>query len=87
MEPSKSNMLQDLINMGFQEIYIKKAMLLTNENEKAIELILKFQDEDEQNQINQAIISSTKFGNENVKDQKEKEEWSDESDDKRYKMV
>ena len=37
--------LAELISMGFQEDDIKKALQLTNDKERAIELILKFEEE------------------------------------------
>jgi len=42
---SQQDNLNDLVAMGFDPVLVAKALQLTNDKERAIELVLKFQDE------------------------------------------
>ena len=65
MEPlaqTFDQLFKDLLELGFNKIYIGKALQLTNDKEKAVELILKFQDEDEEDKLKRVIINSKNEG-------------------------
>lgn len=58
MEPLAENFNQifkDLLELGFNKNFIDKALQLTNDKEKAVELILKFQEEEEECEIAKAL--------------------------------
>ena len=61
MEPLATNyeqIFKDLMELGFNKNFISKALQLTNDKEKAAELILKFQEEEEEDNVKRALLSS-----------------------------
>lgn len=55
-----SQLLNELLELGFNKKYIEKSLQLTNDKEKAVELILKFQEEEEEYNMKIALINSKK---------------------------
>lgn len=80
--------LKDLLELGFNQKYITKALQLTNDKEKAVELILKFQEEEEDFNMKIAVLSSQKEADKNPneipKNEVAKNENSKENDDDWY---
>lgn len=81
MEPRdpQEALFAELLAMGFRNETIGKALQLTNESSKAIELILKFQEEEDELNIKSALNLSNKIEN----------DWVDEPESGKfqYKLV
>jgi len=72
MEPvsqAYDQLLKDLLELGFNQIYIGKALQLTNDKEKAVELILKFQEDEEEFNMNKALTNSKSEQNQTISSQ------------------
>lgn len=69
MEPlaqGHDQLVKDLLELGFTQPFINKSLQLTNDKEKAVELILKFQEEEDEFQMKKALEFSEKAQNNKI---------------------
>ena len=69
MEPlaqGHEQLVNDLLELGFTQPFINKSLQLTNDKEKAVELILKFQEEEDEFQMKKALEFSEKTQNNKI---------------------